>query len=138
MAEDRLKCIDAGCTDYLPKPLTRSQLLRMAARFLPPGMAPASVEAEESPSPAKVVRSATSGDVIRSEMASETKLQKLLDRFIERLPERIATIQSLLDGQDLGALRQAVHQLKGAGGGYGFPRITGVRCRGGGTNQIVG
>src|SRR4029079_17336692 len=44
MAEDRVKCIDAGCTEYLPKPLTRAQLLRMAARFLKPGSRPVAVE----------------------------------------------------------------------------------------------
>ena len=26
--------------------------------------------------------------------------------------------------QDIGALKRAVHQLKGAGGGYGFPGVT--------------
>jgi HPt (histidine-containing phosphotransfer) domain-containing protein len=33
-------------------------------------------------------------------------------------------MESLLRENDLAALRQAVHQLKGAGGGYGFPQIT--------------
>ena len=40
MAEDRVKCIQAGCTEYLAKPLTRAQLLRMAGRFVKPGTAP--------------------------------------------------------------------------------------------------
>ena len=60
----------------------------------------------------------------REDGTREPKHHKLLERFISRLPERIATIQSLLDGNDLTGLRHAIHQLKGAGGGYGFPRIT--------------
>src|SRR5207237_826275 len=46
MAEDRVRCLDAGCTEYLSKPISRAQLLRTAAKFLTPAeqrmaMAPA-------------------------------------------------------------------------------------------------
>jgi CheY-like chemotaxis protein len=34
MAEDRAKCIGAGCTDYLPKPIDRHALLSMVSRFV--------------------------------------------------------------------------------------------------------
>ena len=62
--------------------------------------------------------------VLRSEFAEEPTVKKLLDKFIDRLPERVNSMMTLIQEQDLDALRQAVHQLKGAGGGYGFPRIT--------------
>lgn len=117
MAEDRMKCIEAGCTDYLPKPLTRQQLLRMAARFVKPGTRAPAVPGAQGATP-------FSSGLIRSEIAQEPKLQKLLEKFIERLPGRIATIQSLMQENNLDGLRQAIHQLKGAGGGYGFPQIT--------------
>jgi len=64
------------------------------------------------------------GGRIRSEMTSEPRLAKLLEKFVERLPERVAVISSSLEERNLNELRQAVHQLKGAGGGYGFPQIT--------------
>jgi len=118
-----VKCIDAGCTDYLPKPLTRFQLLRMAARFgrtsgASPEQAQSAIEKLASaPSSAPAGR-------IRSEMTSEPRLAKLLEKFVERLPERVAVISSSLQERNLNELRQAVHQLKGAGGGYGFPQIT--------------
>jgi signal transduction histidine kinase/CheY-like chemotaxis protein len=121
MAEDRVKCIQAGCTEYLAKPLTRAQLLRMASRFVKPGTAPIHAAEPEPQAPASPTPSLSA---LRSEVGHEPKHHKLLERFISRLPERIATIQSLLDGNDLNGLRHAIHQLKGAGGGYGFPRIT--------------
>jgi HPt (histidine-containing phosphotransfer) domain-containing protein len=63
---------------------------------------------------------------MRSEFSDEPTVMKLLEKFVDRLPSRVNTISSLIEQQDLNALRQAVHQLKGAGGGYGFPRISEV------------
>jgi len=128
MAEDRVKCIEAGCTDYLPKPLTRAQLLRMAARFVKPGTRPMGAS-EPQPAPSAANSKPVKAGSLRSEMINEPRLAKLLERFVERLPERVATIESLLQEKDMSALRQAVHQLKGAGGGYGFPQITEIAAK---------
>ena len=40
MAEDRQRCLDAGCTDYLPKPVDDDQLMAMLERYLPPASTP--------------------------------------------------------------------------------------------------
>ena len=44
--------------------------------------------------------------------------------FVALLPYRVAIMQRLLDQQNLVELRRVVHQIKGAGGGYGFDEIT--------------
>ena len=41
MTGDREKCITAGCTDYLSKPVDRDQLVRTLQKYLPSGEAPA-------------------------------------------------------------------------------------------------
>jgi len=145
MAEDRVRCLEAGCTDYLAKPLSRSQLLRACSKFLkavaqpplrvqseapqeaPTGTghpAPALAVAPASPSGAGPTAPSGAAIGLRSQLENEPSVKRLLDKFIDRLPERVCTITSLLQVEDLTALRQAVHQLKGAGGGYGFPTIT--------------
>ena len=125
MAEDRVRCLDAGCTEYLSKPVSRTQLLRTVARFLKRGQAP--TEADQSQPRAQGQPATPIEEVpgaLHSEFANEPAVKRLLEKFIDRLPERVSTMAALIEQQDLNALKQAVHQLKGAGGGYGFPRIT--------------
>ena len=151
MAEDRLKCLQAGCTEYLAKPISRAQLLRTLSRFLTtqssregrevaaaavPAAATHQREAAASPiepaglptnpshDPGANAPQTPAGHSLRSTLENEPSLQKLLIKFVSRLPERVAAFQSLLDDENLENLRQAVHQLKGAAGGYGFPQVT--------------
>ena len=37
MADDRRRCLDAGCDDYLPKPVDKSALTQLLSRYLDPG-----------------------------------------------------------------------------------------------------
>jgi signal transduction histidine kinase/CheY-like chemotaxis protein/HPt (histidine-containing phosphotransfer) domain-containing protein len=112
MAEDRVRCLEAGCTDYLSKPISRLVLLSTVARYLQDARRKA-IPQEEVP----VAR-------IKSTHATDGKIAKLVERFVSRLPERVATIESLLRKNSLAELRHALHQLKGAGGGYGFSSIS--------------
>jgi HPt (histidine-containing phosphotransfer) domain-containing protein len=66
----------------------------------------------------------SSGGSIQSAYASDPDMKEMLEEFVALLPERANELSSLLRGGDLEQLRRAVHQLKGAGGGYGFPQIT--------------
>ncbi|MEM1444775.1 MAG: Hpt domain-containing protein [Planctomycetota bacterium] len=61
---------------------------------------------------------------LRSVYAEDQEFGDLIQLFVAELPERIATIDQTLADQDLSGLRSIAHQLKGAGGGYGFTEIT--------------
>jgi CheY-like chemotaxis protein/HPt (histidine-containing phosphotransfer) domain-containing protein len=166
MAEDRLKCLEAGCTEYLSKPISRGHLLRTLSRYLngsivPPIVdladdvaqkkEPESLSAPEAASSATLpeqeqapldlaeeqslklvakqprgiaIQPSSTGEPLRSTMQDDPSIQKLLAKFVGRLPERVVTIQTLFQQEEMEALRQAVHQLKGAAGGYGFQTVT--------------
>jgi HPt (histidine-containing phosphotransfer) domain-containing protein len=44
--------------------------------------------------------------------------------FVAKLPDRVNLLSKLMQERNLDELKRTVHQLKGAGGGYGFPKIT--------------
>ena len=61
---------------------------------------------------------------VRSEYANDPDFHELLEEFAAAVPERR---QGLIDAhrlRDEKALRMRAHQLKGAGGGFGFPQLS--------------
>ena len=104
LAEDRDKSLAAGCTAYMTKPVDSNALLSVISSHLP--------------------RKAGPENLLRSSFAVDPDMTEVLDEFVTRLPERVEELGRFLAAGDLDGLRRAVHQLKGAGGGYGFPQIT--------------
>lgn len=44
--------------------------------------------------------------------------------FVNGLSQRLETMEDAMHTKDLESLRRAAHQLKGSGGGYGYPVLT--------------
>ena len=66
---------------------------------------------------------------IRSIFENDPAMMEIVRDFAAALPERRRSLQALLEANDLDALQVAAHQLKGAGGGYGFQPITDTAAR---------
>jgi len=136
MAEDRAKCIDAGCDDYATKPIDRLGLLTTLARLMGSparqGDAVASPELgpEESPAaatqpePAATQPAQADGGPIKSQFADDPGMSELIEAFITRLPETADAMAQALANNCFDELRRLAHQLKGSGGGYGYPSLT--------------
>ena len=101
MAGDRDKCVEAGCDDYLTKPVDPGRLIDVAAKW-----------------------ASGKKEAIASEFANDPELASILDSFVEALPEKVAAMRLALGGGQHDELRRLAHQLKGAGGGYGYPSLT--------------
>lgn len=65
-------------------------------------------------------------DVLVSEFADDEDMLELVEMFVEELPQRASSIEKALAEADFATLQTLAHQLKGAAGGYGFPRISEV------------
>jgi HPt (histidine-containing phosphotransfer) domain-containing protein len=63
------------------------------------------------------------GDLV-SELADDADMVELVEMFVGELSEKVANMAKSLEDQDFDTLSRLAHQLKGSGGGYGFPAIT--------------
>lgn len=61
---------------------------------------------------------------ITSEFQEDPDFAELLQAFVESLAESVAQILSGVEGGRHDAVTRTVHQLRGAGGGFGFPGLS--------------
>jgi HPt (histidine-containing phosphotransfer) domain-containing protein len=61
---------------------------------------------------------------IRSIYENDPDMAELVRGFATELPNRAQSLEDLLAEQNWEELRRVAHQLKGAGGGYGFSQVT--------------
>ena len=119
MTGDRQKCLDAGCDDYLAKPIKSAELTQAVSSYL---QSPSPVET----APEEAAPSAPSDDssgVLSSKYFTDADRNKLLKGFGDGLSERIAKIEFALQTHDVDSLIQTAHALHGAAGLYGYERL---------------
>lgn len=61
---------------------------------------------------------------LRSEFHGDPDMRDIVKSFLEEIPKRLALMDSLLEAGNRAEFRRVVHQIKGAGGGYGFQEIS--------------
>ncbi len=97
----RERCLAAGLSGYLAKPVRRQTLLETVERFC---------SLTATPAPLLI--------------SIDPELADLIPEYIRSVRERTAEMASLAASGDLAGVQRLAHQIKGSGGGYGFPQIT--------------
>ena len=63
-------------------------------------------------------------DPLVSEFAEDVEMAALLRQYADGLDETCRQLFRALENGDAAAVRRIGHQLKGTGGGYGYPELT--------------
>ncbi len=133
---DRQKCLDAGMDDYIAKPINRQEFTNVIKRYLRNGRQFRNADCEvrnerdESEIPAlpagrrNLKSEIDMPETIYSEYADDTDLAELIDEFVAGLKEDIVSMRKALECGDHDGLRRLAHQMKGAGGSYGYSMLT--------------
>lgn len=104
------RCIKAGCTGYLGKPVTQEALFKMLAKHFK-GPADCSTRNHPNNSLENIV------------VHIDPDIAELVPGYLSNRKRDTEEIRSLLAEGNFEAIRIIGHSMAGSGGGYGFPEI---------------
>ncbi|WP_455233884.1 ATP-binding protein [Thiogranum longum] len=113
MRSDIDRCLASGCDSFLSKPVVRAEFNDAVSRYLPASGAPPS---QQNP-------------IVSNVLQDVPDLADLVVKFVEQLPAMLAPVDRAWKTKDWETLKDKAHDLKGVGGGYGFPQLTAVAGR---------
>jgi len=113
MKEDQEHYRAAGFADFLAKPIDRSQLQRLLETYLP--------AAEPTDPPDSGPIHAEFSDAAD---AADQYLRRIVESFVDRLPGYCEQLTQAIASRQWTQAREVAHQLRGLGGGMGYPIVT--------------
>ena len=119
MKGDADKCLAAGCTDYVAKPVDADVLLRAVARGLEDS-SPSSPHPPCAPAP-----TLSSNEPLACSLPlDDAEFREIASDFVATLQEKLKAMESAMATRNQTELARLAHWLKGAGGTAGFAAFT--------------
>lgn len=119
---DHERCLQAGMSAYITKPIDRIQLLNLLTETLSPADRPIqdATRPDHAPQPNECIAelaaaNAVDLDALRDRCGgNETVIQRVLEKFRSRVNDHTASLATAIKTQDYEQLRLLAHSLKGS------------------------
>ena len=121
MQGDEQRCLEAGCSGYLTKPIDIPRLLQVIGNALDSPEKPAAKNLVTPPANAQVDHDSPIHSTLPTDVLA---FQVVVERFITQLPTKIDEIQNSIDQADWQQVAEQAHALAGSGGTVGFECFT--------------
>ena len=105
MKEEKERCLKLGASEFLTKPIDKPAFYATLSRYLKAGQQ-------------------SDGSAGIPESVYDSHMEQLVSDFVASLSGYLAELQRSVESADWRKVQSIVHQLKGMGGGFGFPQLT--------------
>jgi len=114
----RGNCLEAGCDDYLSKPVSQAALFRILERYMVRREAVSengldAAQSSDAPTESKLFDG----------LLDDATVDQLVEEYAQTLPMKADAMENALGTHDLDLLAELTHELKGVAGMYGFSRV---------------
>ncbi len=120
MRGDRERCLEAGCDDYLSKPVSQGDFFRILERYVSAAASPPAGTPPESELPPHLPEA----DKLFDGLVDDATIEQLVDEYAGTLALKAEALERALQAGDFDTLAEVAHGLKGMAAMYGFSRVS--------------
>ena len=124
MAGDREKCLAAGMSDYIAKPIDPRALGKAIEKWIAGSASEMGAPTENTPAPpSPTVTEFELEDLLERLGGNDVLARRVITRFLSDAPEQLAVLARAVENTDSETAHRAAHSIKGAAANAGGPRV---------------
>lgn len=118
MQGDKDRCIDAGMSDYLPKPVSPQSLAESLQRWLPKTARGGKDRQAEPKDTAPAPQSPAppiwdQADLLERLFENEALAKEVIEEFLNTLPGLVWDLETAVESKDIPEIKERAHEIKG-------------------------